>query len=207
MPAFIPEVETIYTSDLYRMPLNNLVHRTTGTWSRETKSTFRLLKIHGSINWYFSGYEGFPGEQVYYTEIDSPLPETDYESESELLKINRIGLSPLIIPPVAEKSSFYDNTLIKSLWTTFYKAISDADEIYCVGYSLPETDLSLSLFLSSTVGEGNKRVYLVNTAKGKEAEELILNYRKYYHVDSVDNQYLGLPNAVQKMVVDLCNSP
>ena len=114
--------------------------------------------------------------------------------------MNSLDLTPLIIPPVADKSTFYQTRLVKVLWGEFRKAIEQADEIYCVGYSLPKTDLTVRLFLRSTAEAKHRTVYLVNNATGVAKEELLANYKEVFKGCDVDERYLGVPNAVESMV-------
>ena len=94
------------------------------------------------------------------------------------------------------------------LWNVFRQAIQDATEIYAVGYSLPKTDLTMSLFLAAATATGGKErtVYVVNSASGPDAEELLENYKQTFEGCDMDKQYLGRPDSVQQMVADLRNS-
>jgi hypothetical protein len=67
---------------------------------------------------------------------------------------------PLIVPPTAGKSGFFQNEIIRGQWRLARDALSKADRIYCVGYSLPVTD-SLLRFLLADATAG-KDVYPVN---------------------------------------------
>ncbi|GAG20582.1 unnamed protein product, partial [marine sediment metagenome] len=45
---------------LYDLPLSPILLRQFGTLADVETHTFQLIKIHGSINWFYSGAEGFP---------------------------------------------------------------------------------------------------------------------------------------------------
>jgi hypothetical protein len=47
---------------------------------------------------------------------------------------------PLIIPPTSEKTGFYHNLIVRSLWGLTGNHIRAGLDIYCVGYSFPESD-------------------------------------------------------------------
>ena len=196
----VPDATHISTDDLYGMPLDNLVHRTTGTWGSTILTTFRLLKLHGSTNWYFSGSSDFPGEQVYYTPVDSPLPSKDYENMRDYVERNRIGLTPMIIPPVSEKGTFYKNRLVNSMWGAFREAIEEAQEIFIVGYSLPITDLSMSLFLTTNCMDFQGIVHLVDTATGDDKVALLDRYALAFPQARINDSFCGHIDAVQQMV-------
>lgn len=189
----------IHTGDLYRMPLAPWWSRTAGGFASSPQRTYQLLKLHGSINWYFSGDEAVPGEQVYYIPVDSSSPMTDGDRNKDFLDINMLDLVPLIIPPVAEKTPFYRSHLVSTLWRKFRKNVQEAAEIYCVGYSLPKTDLTMRLFLSTAVEPG-KTVYIVNSSSD---DSLRTSYQETFAGASFDDRYLGHGDAVKHMVDDL----
>lgn len=91
---------------------------------------------------------------------------------------------------------------MKTLWSELRKAVAAASEIYCVGYSIPKTDLTMRLFLSVAAAEG-KTIYVVNSATGGWAEELLSNYREVFRGCRIEEKYLGYSNAVEMMVNDL----
>ncbi len=193
-------------SDLYQLPITHLYQRTVGTWAGEDVDTFRLLKLHGSTNWYSSGDDFTAGQQVYYDSVESLLPPVKKTINGDNVNlVNRKDLVPLIVPPVAEKSTFYKSRLIRILWGDLRKAIDEASEIYCIGYSIPKTDLTMNLFLRSTTDE-NKTIFLVNNASGDAARELKKGYEEVFKNCVIDDRYLDSIDSVRKMTEDLCIS-
>lgn len=196
-------------SPLYRMPLRFLRERVSKVFgSEKIVKTCRLLKLHGSTNWYFSGDENAPGQQVYYdlVKINTGTEPEVSEDEIETLRAirDKAGLVPLIIPPVAEKSSFYGTRLVMTLWAELRDAINEANEIYFVGYSLPKTDLTTSLFLSATIGrDSDKIIYIVDNATGCHKDRLIENYSNVFGEQNLNLDYLGMKEAVERMVGSL----
>ena len=75
----IEKIQLVDTESLYRMPLNHLAKRTTGLYNEPRHRSYRLLKLHGSINWHYSGDENVAGQQVYLIPVDSDSPFTDSE--------------------------------------------------------------------------------------------------------------------------------
>ena len=148
------------------------------------------------------------GQQVYYM----PLGESAKE-ERQKPSVTRatMDLIPLIIPPVANKTSLYDLQLVKTLWNAFCSATKDANEIYCVGYSLPKSDLTMRLFFSTLINRNGKTVYIANL-KDEYSDYLVRNYEEallldHCTVDSgicckLDTRYLDC-NPIEKMVNDL----
>lgn len=159
------------------------------------KAPCSLLKIHGSTNWFVSEDGWDSGGQVYYCNSDERDKPGFQESIQDMI--------PLIIPPVAEKSPFYRASFVRAIWRQFRSEFGTADEIYSVGYSLPKTDLTMRLFFGSAKAARLKAVYLVNTAKGEDADDLVQNYQEVFQGAKVDRRYLGSPDAVEAMVGDL----
>jgi hypothetical protein len=184
---------------IYRIPISSLYHRTGtiingGTWGGGSSNTYILLKLHGSINWYFTRDGNSPGAPVYYVEIDA-------DPNDESIKISKMGLKPLIIPPVAEKAPFYGNQLVKILWAELKKAVDNADEIYCVGYSLPKSDYTTQIFFSTVINKDGRKVYIVNMKDG--SDELIKNYKEALPNCELITDYVTDDDPVAKMVMDL----
>lgn len=190
--------------DLYDLPLSPIQLRESGTLSGVETHTFQLIKLHGSINWFYSGVEGFPGEQVYYRPVNasSPLQDGRGRFPKSSQKITRLEKDkvPLIIPPVAEKSRFYGNRTIRTLWADARKALKEAEEILCVGYSLPVTDLTMKLFLQSVARP--KRIAIVNKEDytSKMGQELVERYRVAFPEAEVDGRSFSGSNSVERMV-------
>ena len=191
----------IFLADLYNLPLAPLASRSGWSLGQKQQITYRLLKIHGSINWFYSGQEDATGQQVYFKNVPELAAQFDAPSVPQLENINVKDLSPLIIPPVAEKSSFYRTPLVRTMWSELSAAVKAADKIYCIGYSLPKTDLVTRLFLQSVAGGTGKTIYIVNQTNHNV--EVVQNYSDVFEGCTINNDYLGTDNMVEKMVDEL----
>jgi len=195
--------QLLRSHDLYDLPLTPIVAREGNALLGKEIETFRLIKLHGSINWFYSGAEGFPGEQVYYRDVDSDSPAHDNwgGSSTTSRRIERLSKDklPLIIPPVAEKSGYYDNRTIRILWEDARKALKDADELFCVGYSLPMTDLTTKLFLQTVAKP--RRVVIVNkkSAQSSDGQRVLDWFTKAFPGVEVDCDRFMCEGAVEKM--------
>ncbi len=203
------DLQRVDAFNLYRLPLAPLSHREAGTGHPPIQDSFHLVKLHGSLNWFYSGSSDFAGEQIYYKPVDSGFPLTDMTSlNAELLtsEVARLSLDKhhLIIPPVAEKSHFYSNQTLRALWSKARAYLKEAEEIYVVGYSLPDTDLTTKLLLQTACTGQTKTVYIVNNdVQGKDS--LLRRYRDAFPQGTIIKDDYIRPDAVEAMVNKLCN--
>lgn len=111
--------------------------------------TFRLLKLHGSLNWYWSpgdasgismARRGLPGS------FGAPMPYQDVDRRRELP-----GRVPFVVPPSATKSAYYRNPIVREVWTQAARALEQAKTVRILGYSLPLTDLTFTGMLARTL--------------------------------------------------------
>lgn len=111
--------------------------------------TFQLLKMHGSLNWYWT-----PGDVSGATVLRADLPGLFGEPSPLTTKERQRwfpGREPLIVPPAALKSSYYSNPITREIWKRAFEALSAADRVVFLGYSLPTTDLSMSGLISEAL--------------------------------------------------------
>lgn len=122
-----------------------------------------LLKLHGSLNW---------GSSTKYDQI-IPFDLRDYNtkydfsrvlSETSEVTINigshlydckddlEISGDPVIVPPTWNKSQYHPE--LTDVWAQASNELEEAENIFVVGFSLPETDIFFKhLYALGTVGE------------------------------------------------------
>lgn len=168
----------------------------------DKRSKTYLLKLHGSINWgvptihtgtdsmiyqdphgcYHAGYLG--GART----GPSPLHDTSISPAQFPLTMR---FKPFLVPPILDKTSLLDSRPLRVLWNMASAAITDADELVFVGYSLPMTDFATEfLFRRAVRRSKNKRVTVV----APDAERTLLpRYRDVFgdHVVAIDDDTLG----------------
>jgi hypothetical protein len=128
----------------------------------------RIIKLHGSINWFWTGTS--PSETIYYKNLKEDDSELDIEA----------GLVPYIIPPVMDKNAFYNHVMIRSLWKKARELLHDADEIYLIGFSFPQTDISVRFLFQSAL-EGKKPIiFVINKVNDDSKKLLIDNYSQIF---------------------------
>jgi hypothetical protein len=106
---------------------------------------FNLLKLHGSINWL----------QSEKTKTIVPYPMRDWISSLRVQRgdsraiyfdmsgtrtaVDEFGELPMIVPPTWNKTGYHKS--LTNVWSKAAEALSEARNIYVVGYSLPSSDL------------------------------------------------------------------
>ena len=143
----------IQLEDLYQMPFSRVASRTSSIWGgSEFRQTLRILKLNGSINWYYS-----PGKSesnfIYLKSGDPKLKKVD--------EVGKKDLQPLIMPPLLDKSDFNSLNSIKIIWQEARNFLKDAEKIYIIGYSLPDSDVTIKLLLETSL-DNCKKIYLIN---------------------------------------------
>lgn len=149
--------------------------------------TFTLNKLHGSFNWF---YYGKNPSQIYLS--------SGFNVEIE--KYAKEPLIPLIIPPVYDKSSIIDMESTRYLWIRARNFLSKARRIYILGYSLPDSDLSVRLMFKNCINK-NAKIFIIDKdavkiriAKGEEKTEKFRLKWKYLDLlgkeDRIDCSYI-----------------
>ncbi|HET7475697.1 MAG TPA: hypothetical protein VFJ97_06685 [Dermatophilaceae bacterium] len=160
-------------SDLYVAPVVERQDPGTGIMisrSRAELPHFRLHKLHGSTNWYYSGPQQGAKGDVYVVRDWMTWPELARGHEDD--NANRYSdLVPLIIPPTASKSLFYQNEALRSQWRHAAAALRSATRLVVIGYSFPTSDvqtralIATNLPASAEVVVVDRRVGAVDTVK------------------------------------------
>jgi len=152
------------------------------------ENSIPLLKLHGSLNW------------VYCPKLERVVPWTMEEFRPNIISLlrypdndtlvfsipvssylsnfkyegNDIIPESIIIPPTWNKTEHYK--YISNVWHHAAKELSEAENIFVIGYSLPESDLFFRyLFALGTVGNTPlKRFWVFNP---DNSEEIKSRYR------------------------------
>jgi hypothetical protein len=127
--------------ELYPVPVAFAASRQMSLLTDQPLQALRLLKLHGSLNWWYSGPAAPPGDTVYDTGIAGPWTADGAGSRwpglGERMVVDKV---PMIIPPAAVKSRYYGNQIIRALWHQAAKALGAAEELVLMGFSLPPSD-------------------------------------------------------------------
>jgi hypothetical protein len=189
-------------------------------------STFQLLKLHGSVNFYrASGDEvgaslarwPLEGEShdpelshrptvrylrpVYTLGSTRRFPPGKQEGPAEEKRRALFGYEPLIVPPAALKSPYYNLTFLRGLWRQAREAVQQASHVYLVGYSLPATDLVTVGLLRENLAP-NAQVLVVNRPN-KDGSEDVATRAKRLLGQEVEPVHPGSDEAIKLWVKDL----
>jgi hypothetical protein len=101
------------------------------------------------VNWYYSGAENPIGEPIYYDDsYHWALPDGDPSQTPLGDKV------PFIVPPTTEKVAYFQHETIRSLWAEAGAALRQARRVFCIGYSLPEADMTMQFLLHGNQPRG-----------------------------------------------------
>jgi hypothetical protein len=112
---------------------------------------FKLLKLHGSMNWFLRSTTRnptigtlFPRERTQrgvYVGDHKDILIFPVESKRARPGGRRWYLWPLIVPPIYDKQRITGMTLLQEVWDQATAAIARADRLVMLGYSLPDADV------------------------------------------------------------------
>ncbi|MBN2058370.1 MAG: hypothetical protein JW782_06210 [Candidatus Saganbacteria bacterium] len=137
-------------------------------------NSLKYLKLHGSLNWatckkcgsivpwhfsdFFSKYHFsiWPGEtKSVHIDIGSKIGNMEHCAQ-------KVSGEPFIVPPTWNKSEYHK--FLSNVWSQAAKELSDAENIFIIGFSLPETDMFFKyLFALGSIGSGHiERFWVFN---------------------------------------------
>ncbi|MYJ78639.1 MAG: hypothetical protein F4047_10960 [Caldilineaceae bacterium SB0670_bin_27] len=195
----------LHPSDIYPPYFTNIASRSgAGLWGSEYPASFRLLKLHGSVNWHYSGREDFHGETIFFSDVPEFGPPDDVaarDAATRRLRDMAADKETLLIPPVAEKTTYFNNETVRALWKDAANALQHAAECYIIGYSLPISDLGMRFFLAGNTPDADTPVNVV------DIEMSVLDrYREFLRRPDIGSAYVGLDNPVVRFARDYADT-
>ena len=155
------KINRIWAHQMYPPYFTNIASRPgTALWAEDDIDTFSYLKLHGSLNWYYSGRDDFYGEAIFFSDVP-PLGSDHADIESKL-RLQSRDKEVLLIPPVYEKTGYFNNETVRSLWRDAGTAFAKAKRVFIIGYSLPVSDLGMRLFLVDNQPQPSTEIYIVD---------------------------------------------
>lgn len=111
--------------------------------------TFRLLKLHGSLDWW--AVPNDPSGATLNREDGSPTFGEPAGMSDEARRRDLPGRERFIVPPLSTKAGYYKNPLVRELWQQASRALLEASRISIIGYSVPITDFVMASMLRGAV--------------------------------------------------------
>ena len=160
----LKHLDTTYDSgislgNIYPPYFSRIMSRHQSLVGHNSLKTYKYLKLHGSVNWHYSGTENFYGETIFYSSVSPWGPRNDHERESLQSAKDK---QPLIIPPVSEKTIYFNNESIRGLWREASEDLQGATRVIVIGYSLPISDLGMQFFLKHSLPIVGTSWYIVD---------------------------------------------
>ncbi|WP_270411184.1 hypothetical protein [Microbacterium maritypicum] len=146
--------------------------------------SFQLLKLHGSLKWFWSLGDGSTVVRQPYIQGFGEVADA---VGAELAGVRT--LDRFLIPPVLSKDSYYNVNLVHMLWRSAYDAVRSASRLAILGYSMPAGD-RIAAELLREAPEGTP-VDIVNRSIGDSADPMSPAGRAASLQFSVDREYQG----------------
>ena len=147
--------------NMYPPYFSNVASRAGAIVSPNQLETFTYFKLHGSVNWHYSGRDEFYGETISYSDV-SPWG-TITQGHERASAVSAKDKEVLIIPPVMEKTTYFNNETVRRLWWEASQALGSATRVFVIGYSLPISDLGMQFFLKRSLPNKDATWYIVDT--------------------------------------------
>ncbi len=154
----------------------------------------RILKLHGSLNW---GYCK-KCEKIFYFDETSDFfaINSGVECCSEECKGKNSVLQRFLIPPTLSKlAKAKTPSQLVSIWREAYIYLKFCENLYFIGYSIPETDIQMKFFISNALKENSnlKKITLVTKQKNIKSKM------------DFEERYLSiLPRNIEDIQLEFC---
>lgn len=151
------------------------IHFDYGLKKELTNGYLPLLKLHGSLNWGYCAkcksiipfeLDEYCRKNGWHTRKSSTGSHYLMEIGSNLNQLKHCGKSidsnPAIVPPTWNKTDYHRT--LSSIWSHAAKQLSESENIFIIGYSLPQSDTFFRyLYALGTVGESTlRRFWVIN---------------------------------------------
>ncbi len=134
---------------------------------RRHRKRFRLLKLHGSLNWWIC--QSKECQTLWYRQGEKDV--SLYWEQTEGRQCERCGnnLLPLMVPPTGQKFEhpYVDPSPLRVIWKEAREGMKGCQELAIVGYSFRPTDVQFRMFLLEALS-GNKdlkRILVISSPK------------------------------------------
>ena len=141
--------------------------------SDNQQKSFQFIKLHGSVNWGIcQGCDEIIPVDPKITSISTGKdPYRILQAGAILSTKNHCGKPlnpiPFLVPPTWNKANINQNKVL-TLWEKAANALSQAEKIIVIGYSMPETDIFFKYLIALGLDSDNHihRFYLIDPDPG-----------------------------------------
>lgn len=162
--------------DVYRTPL---VDRTASLQAGMTYghaeppgNVLGLIKLHGSINWGFSGLNSAVGEAPCLMGRARSWSAQRSVTNTPRFRALYDDLQPMIVPPTGTKATYYAGTSLRAQWRRAAEDLRNASSVTLIGYSFPATDLATRHFFASAAAGKEVTVVDRNASVAETVQDL-----------------------------------
>lgn len=150
LKCYYPGFELTYDQDIVKLSSDALIpfpHKGMG-------DNTPIIKLHGSVNWFAADEHHIADVKMANYGPANRHSEVVESSQRRYMGVYKHvrsprSLTPAIIPPMLGKSS--NDRLFALQWEAAIKAISNAAQIWVMGYSFPTTDAFMSRLLTEGI--------------------------------------------------------
>jgi hypothetical protein len=191
-----PNGRSVEYFDLYPIPVLDARRRVVYRNRVDAPDAFQLIKLHGSLNLYYSGASSFFGQPIYDAGLVEGWP-SDYRKTLEEAERHVKGLVPLVVPPTLSKAQYFENEMVRTLWVEARRALQTARRIFLLGYSLPN-------------GDSQMRALLTTACEGTDITPVDLNNDVVARIQSlpgvgrIEVDHVGRPDVIETFARTWC---
>ena len=158
-------------------------------------SGISLYKLHGSMNWLICPNEKCNSISIYSGKIAQFAEDPNKNTR---LKCEYCGqhLKRIIVPPRWDKEKSYSD-ILNNIWKKAFEKLLEADIVYVIGYSLPESDIYARFLLSSALNYNpNLEIHVINSNA-----DIQKKYRTFLMNSNIDlKRYKSLPYKFKEYI-------
>ncbi|WP_298344094.1 hypothetical protein [Ferrimicrobium sp.] len=135
------------------------------------ENTFRLIKLHGSISWYWVPNDATGTTLQRWPDVGS----FGAPPGNQLPRIRRDlpGREVFIAPPSSTKSRYLSNPVIRQLWSDALEKLQQADRVFILGYSMPTEDQAAMGLLLEGLRQSGVEIHIVDCCADPVKERLV----------------------------------
>ena len=166
----------------------------TNSLPADSSKSFRLLKLHGSVNWFWDP-EGGSGTLVRAANVGA------FGDPSIVLRRATRGIDgreSFVIPPLAAKATLQGEPRFRAQWRLASQAIHGASRVFVLGFSFPATDWGVSGFLVESIRSSIVKVKVAVMPNDEATVRERLEATGVHNVQMIEHSLDGpIPSVVE----------